>query len=55
MEYVINSAVIEGMTDVLLKEFEPRFVAQMSNVLNSSGQQVVNAYNRVVFGEECIT
>ena len=54
MENVVDFAAIKGLTDVLLEKFEARFVAEMSNVLRSSRQQVVDAHYRMTFAQQRI-
>jgi hypothetical protein len=54
MENVFDFAAIERVTDVLLEEFEARIIAEMSDVLQSSGQQIVGANHGVAFAKQCI-
>ena len=55
MKHIVHSATLNRSTNILFQEFETRLVAQMFEIGETSGEQVVRGYNRVAFTEQSIT
>ena len=52
VEHVIDLSVVERLVDIELLEFEARFVAQMLEIRNFSGEQIVGREHRIPFGKQ---
>src|SRR5579875_2926827 len=55
MKDVIDPAEVEGPANVLFAKFEARFAAQVGDVLEAPGEQVVGANHRVAPGQQSVT
>jgi hypothetical protein len=54
MKNVVDVPTIEGLTYILMQQFETRFVAEVREVGQPSCKKVVGHHNRVAFCEQSV-
>jgi hypothetical protein len=52
MKHIVNGAAIEGLVNINLTEFEPRFPLKMIEIRQSSCKQVIRCYYGVAFSQQ---
>jgi hypothetical protein len=54
MKYEVNFSAIERVADVKLPKLKARLIAQVIEVGSSSRQEIVDSYDRVAVGQQCV-